>query len=42
MCHEGERKKKEMKICKANLMFNLLHILRLFLFLLFIMEKSHT
>ena len=42
MCHEGERKEKEMKICKANLMLNLLHILRFFLLLLFIMEKSHA
>ena len=42
ICHEGERKKKEMKIRKASLMLNLLHILRFFLFLLFMMEMSHT
>lgn len=35
ICHEGERKKKEMKIRKASLMLNLLHILRFFSFFTF-------
>lgn len=40
----GERKKKEVKIHRANLMLDLLHVLRFFsfLFLLFTTEKSYT